>query len=245
MSEHEPLLCELHAHSTWSDGSLALRELVDLYGGTGFDVLAVTDHLLRRDDPWFATATDGASSVHAENHVAYVAAIEAEAERAWALYDLLLVPGVELTYNDERPERAAHAVAVGLRTFVSLEVGLDAALADARAAGAALIAAHPYSLAAASASTRMTARWAAEPEWAADVVDRFELANRHELFPWVAASRLPAVASGDFHRHEHLHTWKTVLRCAKTEEAVVEHLRSRRPASLSEPALVAGARLAA
>ena len=47
-----PLLCELHAHTTWSDGALSLRELVDLYGGLGFDALCVTDHTCRTDDPW-------------------------------------------------------------------------------------------------------------------------------------------------------------------------------------------------
>ena len=47
-----PLLCELHAHTTWSDGELSLAAVVDLYGTAGFDVLCVTDHVLRRDDPW-------------------------------------------------------------------------------------------------------------------------------------------------------------------------------------------------
>jgi predicted metal-dependent phosphoesterase TrpH len=239
MARHEPLLCELHAHSTWSDGTLTLRELVDLYGAAGFDVLAVTDHQLRAHDPWFATATDGAGSVHAGNHTAYLDAIEAEAERARSRYGLLVVPGVELTYNDPAPERAAHAVAIGLRSFVPLEDGLDAALAGARAAGAALVAAHPYALSDAAGSTRGTARWAAEPDWAATVVDRFEVVNRHELFPWVAERRLPAIASGDFHRRDHLHTWKTVIRCEKREEAVVEHLRTGRPASLSDPVRLA------
>ena len=46
----EPLLCELHAHTTWSDGALNLPELVDLYGRNGFDVLCVTDHVNRTDD---------------------------------------------------------------------------------------------------------------------------------------------------------------------------------------------------
>ena len=41
-----PLLCELHAHTTWSDGLLSVAELVDLYGRSGFDVLCVTDHAL-------------------------------------------------------------------------------------------------------------------------------------------------------------------------------------------------------
>jgi hypothetical protein len=61
-------------------------------------------------------------------------------------------------------------------------------------------------------------------------VDRFELFNRHELFGWVAEERLPAVATGDFHTSEHLHTWKTLLPCAKEEAAVIDYLRSPRPA---------------
>ena len=46
-TKSHPLLCELHAHTTWSDGSLTVRELCDLYGRRGFDVLAVTDHAPR------------------------------------------------------------------------------------------------------------------------------------------------------------------------------------------------------
>src|SRR4029077_19269916 len=46
-SKPSPLLCELHSHTTWSDGELTVRELCDLYGRSGFDVLAVTDHTTR------------------------------------------------------------------------------------------------------------------------------------------------------------------------------------------------------
>ena len=42
--DRHTLLCELHAHTTWSDGALSLPELVDVYGNAGFDVLCVTDH---------------------------------------------------------------------------------------------------------------------------------------------------------------------------------------------------------
>jgi hypothetical protein len=41
------------------------------------------------------------------------------------------------------------------------------------------------------------------------------------------------VANGDFHQLEHLYGWKTLLPCAKSEEAVVDYLRSRRPAFLT------------
>jgi len=61
---------------------------------------------------------------------------------------------------------------------------------------------------------------------AAELVDRFELFNRDERFHWVAARELPFVATGDFHVPEHLFTWKTLLTCERTEEVVVERLRS-------------------
>src|SRR5215470_6642400 len=139
----EPLLCELHAHTRWSDGVLTLPELVDLYGLNGFDVLAVTDHVIRRDDPWLPPGGP-AGNVRAENHADYLAEILAQAERARRDYGLLLLPGLELTYNDPDPSVAAHAVAVGCRKFVGVDDGFDVALVQAREAGAALIAAHPY-----------------------------------------------------------------------------------------------------
>jgi hypothetical protein len=58
-------------------------------------------------------------------------------------YGLLLLPGLELTFNDPDPDRAAHALAVGLRSAVPLKGGIAPAMTAARAAGAAVVAAHP------------------------------------------------------------------------------------------------------
>ena len=230
-----PLLCELHAHSTWSDGALDLGELVDLYGNAGFDVLAVTDHVLRPDHrPHLGERR----AVSGANHDSYLAALEDEAERAAAQYGLLVIPGLELTDDALDARRGAHALLLGIRRFVGLENGLDRALAEARAAGAALIGAHPYTLAASVGAPRTTARFAEEPDWAAEVLDRLEICNRYDFFDWVAQARLPVIASGDFHRPDHLATWKTLLPTEKSEEAVISYLRSRRPVSLTliEPA---------
>jgi predicted metal-dependent phosphoesterase TrpH len=215
-----PLLCELHAHTTWSDGELSIRELCDLYGRRGFDVLAVTDHAPRE-----------AAHVHAGTYDGYLRAVRAEALRARELYDLLVIPGLELTYDDPDPERAGHAVAIGLRSYVDVAAGLEPALAQARADGAALVAAHPYSPAELGVATRGTTAFGVRPELA-DLVDRYELFNRHTLFSWVAAAGHPSVATGDFHRLEHLATWKTLLPCVKDEPSVVAYLRSPRPAYL-------------
>jgi hypothetical protein len=218
-----PLLCELHAHTSWSDGALTMGEAVDLYGAAGFDVLCITDHVVRAGAPCRA--------VDAHRHPDYLAELDAEVVRARRDHGLLLLPGLELTYDDPEPLLAAHAVAVGLRVHVSVDAGIAAAVRRARESGAAIIAAHPYSPESATTAPRRTAAFAADPELAG-AVDRFELVNRHEVFDWVARERLPAVATGDFHRREHLEGWKTLLPCAKTEAAVVGYLRSSLPAYL-------------
>jgi histidinol phosphatase-like PHP family hydrolase len=98
-----PLLCELHAHTRWSDGELTVAELVDLHGRTGFDVLGVTDHVIRSDDRWREEEGLRFSSVEEESWPDYLADIEREAKRAWRTYGMLLVPGLELTFNDDEP----------------------------------------------------------------------------------------------------------------------------------------------
>ena len=223
-----PLLCELHAHTTWSDGTFTLPELVDLYGSNGFDVLVVSDHAIRSDDPW-PRENPGGAWVSEHLHGDYLVAIQREAARARERYELLVIPGLELTYNDPEPRLAGHAVAVGLRSFVSIDRGLPEAMSEARNAGAAIIAAHPHGPEA-GRPDRATRRFFHEWHLLGGLIDRFELFNQREVFGWVANADLPTVASGDFHRLEHLTSWKTLLPCEKSEAAVVAYLRSARPA---------------
>ena len=109
MPGYEPfLLCDFHVHTRWSDGRLSLREVVDLYGKTGrFDVIAITDHILMKKDllarvARMATLGRRDFSVTEARFEAYLADIAAEAKRARRLYDLLVVPGAEITQNHIR-----------------------------------------------------------------------------------------------------------------------------------------------
>jgi hypothetical protein len=45
------LRCCLHAHTTNSDGELALSALTEHYERTGFDAIAITDHHVRTVEP--------------------------------------------------------------------------------------------------------------------------------------------------------------------------------------------------
>jgi processive 1,2-diacylglycerol beta-glucosyltransferase len=215
----KPLLCEFHAHTTWSDGELSLPELVELYGRAGFDVLCVTDHTHPAEDPWAHLG------VRPDRLPTYFAHVEVEAELAWKRYRMLVLPGLELTVNAASPDAAAHAVAVGLRTPVTLEDGIEQAMKTARDAGAAIVAAHPAGPE--GAATGATRRFWRELDRFAGLVDRWELINGHTAFPWVAEARLPVVANGDFHRPEHLSTWKTLLPCEHEERAILDFLRSK------------------
>jgi predicted metal-dependent phosphoesterase TrpH len=209
-----PLLCELHSHTRWSDGQMTTRELVDLYAGNGFDVLCITDHVVR-----------GPGMVTRQNYDEYLADVRREARRAWELYDLLVIPGLELTWDDPDVDASAHAVAVGLEAHVGLEDGLEAALCDARDRGAAIIAAHPQGIETDPNERRMTRWWWLDRRLRA-LAHRFELVNRHQVFAWVAAEGLPSVASGDAHVPAHIATWKTLLPCARSAADIVDCLRS-------------------
>jgi predicted metal-dependent phosphoesterase TrpH len=213
------LLCELHAHTTWSDGHLTLSELVDLYGTNGFDVLCITDHSVRLDDP-MPTAVDRWT------WPAYAGAIRVETVRARDDYDLVLVPGLELTDNCEDPEQSTHALALGLEEHVAVDGGIVEALEAANDLHAAVVAAHPYSPDDVT-SLRATRRIARELDTFRPLVHRYELFNRDEVFSWVAAAGVPPIATGDVHTPKHLSSWKTLVPCEKDAAAVVHYLRSQ------------------
>jgi hypothetical protein len=215
------LLCELHAHTTWSDGALTVTELVDLYGRHGFDVLCITDHAVPD-----GTAARTRVRLGRSTHPQYLRTIEREARRARDQYGLIVIPGLELTYDDPDPDNAAHAVAVGLRSFEPLAAGLEEALREARALGAAVVAAHPHGREPDPTRSRTTRWFWRNQDRLEGLVDRLELFNRGRTFGWVAMAGLAGIATGDFHRPDQLATWKTLLPCRKREDAVVDHLRS-------------------
>jgi len=227
-----PLLCELHAHTRWSDGELTVAELVDLHGRSGFDVLCVTDHVVRSDDPWRFEEGLRFSAIEEAAFPLYLSEIEREAARAWRTYGLLVVSGLELTFNDPEPVMAAHTVAIGLREFVSMDDGIAHAMRSAAEAGAAIIAAHPNADEPEPVRGRLTKRFSRDAGLRA-LAHRFELFNRSQLFGWVAEAGLPAVASGDFHTPRHLAGWKTLLPSLHEEQAVVDYLRTPRPVYLA------------
>ena len=102
-----------------------MREVIDLYGQTGrFDVIAITDHILMKRD-LLARAGRLASlgrrefSVTEERFDAYLEDIARRSRAAKQLYDLLVIPGAEITQNHIRSRKNSHIVALNITRATS------------------------------------------------------------------------------------------------------------------------------
>jgi predicted metal-dependent phosphoesterase TrpH len=229
---YEPfLLCDFHVHTTWSDGRLSVREVVDLYGKTGrFDVIAITDHILMKRD-LIARAGKLMSlglrefSVTEHRFAAYLADIAAEARRAKKLYDLLVIPGAEITQNNLSSRKNSHIVALNIKEYISADQPAQDILKAIRQQNAVSIACHPHHRTTRRIEISTCYLWDNRKKLV-DLVDVWEAANRDDLFSVTSLKHYPYVANSDFHKPKHLYSWKTLLRCEKNWEAVAAALRA-------------------
>lgn len=216
------LLADLHIHSKWSDGKLSIAEIVDLFGRSGHDVIAITDHVVNSDNLIGKVTHRFGLTVTRENFGDYRAEVEAEARRAWDDYGMLVLPGVELTQNRFRRTSSAHALALGIDDFVSAEGSVEDMLTRAHDSGAVVVACHPNEQSEYFANTFYLWNQRAE---VSRLVHLWELACRWDLFPPVARARLPYVGNSDFHDRPHLYAWKTLLPCEKNAAEVLRTLK--------------------
>jgi len=216
------LLADFHVHTTWSDGRHPLPEVIDLFGRSGHDVIAITDHVVNRDSLIGRVGHGLRLSVDQERFGAYAAEVEREARRAWDQYRMVVLTGCELTRNAATGGRSAHALALGLTSFVSADGPVEEMLARARDAGAVTVACHPNEQSGFFANTFYL--WNRRSE-VAGLVDLWEVACRWDLFPKVSRAGLAFVGNSDFHRAGHLYAWKTLLDCDKRPAAVLSALR--------------------
>jgi len=232
MPGYEPfLLCDFHVHTTWSDGRLSIRDVVDLYGRTGrFDVIAITDHILMKRD-LLGRAGRLASlglrhfSVTEDRFEAYMADIASEAERARRQYDLLVIPGAEVTQNHIRSKNNSHIVALNLREFISADQPAEDILKEIRRQGAFSIACHPHHRTTRRIEIGTCYLWDHRKRLV-ELVDVWEAANRDDLFSVTSLKHYPYVANSDFHKAKHLYSWKTLLKCEKSWDAIAPTLRA-------------------
>ncbi len=216
------LLADFHIHTTYSDGVLPLPEVVDLFGRSGHEVIAITDHIVNRDNGLGRIAHAIRHSLNGETWKRYFEQIRREAERAWKSYGMLVIPGAEMTRNTVHRDSSVHVLALGLNEYLPADGDPIDMLAEIRARGAVSVACHPHEMSEFFANTYYL--WNRR-KLVGSLVDLWEVGCRWDLFPVVARAKLPHIANSDFHRREHLYAWKTLLRAEKTVAGVLRALK--------------------
>jgi len=231
MPGYEPfLLCDFHVHTTWSDGALALRDVIDLYGRTRkFDVIAITDHILMEKDLLarvgrVATLGRRAFGLRKDRFDAYLDDIRSEARRAMSIYGMLVVPGAEITQNRLNGRKNSHIIALDIKRYISADLPADEILREIRRQDGLSIACHPHHRTTRRIEISTCYLWDHRKELA-PLVDVWEAANRDDLFSVTSLKHYPYIANSDFHKPRHLYSWKTLLKCAKTWPAIRDALR--------------------
>ncbi len=218
------MLCDFHIHSTFSDGRLSPAEIVDLYGQRGFGAIAITDHLCEERSFLGKAAKFLSRTLTRESFPHYLEVLNAEAERAWRRYRMLLIPGYEITKNSVLNRRSAHVVVLGVNKFLSADGDIIELLKHIRELDGLSIAAHPVDTGLWEPQTYQL--WSRRDELA-PYFDAWEVASGPKLFKSVLRTRLPKIANSDLHHPRQINSWKTVLSCEKSQEAVFHAIRAQ------------------
>jgi predicted metal-dependent phosphoesterase TrpH len=224
MGSKNTFLGDFHLHSNFSDGKLTIPQIVDLYGSHGFGVICLTDHIAEKET-WLGKAAVLLKQVLTEDRFAlYLETIRTEAERAWDQYQMIVLPGYELSKNNINNHRSAHVLGIGVSEFMYAD-GDPVDLAKAlKAQGALSMAAHPVKT---RKMEKQTYHLWDRREELSNTFDAWELASGQIIFDEVKATRLPKIASSDFHSLKHFASWKTKFTCELHPQAILDAIRTQ------------------
>jgi predicted metal-dependent phosphoesterase TrpH len=225
------LLCDFHIHTKYSDGSVELRRTVDLFGQAGFDVIAITDHVVSGNNSFGKLAHRFRFSITEENFDDYMAHVEQEAERAQDKYGMLVIPGVEITKNHLSSDKSAHILILNIKEFIPASWDYEKIFLEAKQQDALIIACHPHY------SSEIVVRdtlflWKNRERYA-KYIDAWEIANRDDVFNVISLKKYPYIANSDFHRARHIYSWKTLLNCEKDIDSVKQCIRHNKGVAIT------------
>jgi len=222
------LLADLHIHSTFSDGTIRIEEIIKIYGEAGFDVIAITDHLFDTQSPISLRLREEGKSVR--DVEAYFRKIEEVSLWAKESYDLLVIPGLEICNLPED----YHILGIDLKEPLNPNQDATGVINEIHRQGGLAIASHPqlklsYFLKGDNESIQRHPLhlWKHREKYV-DKIDAWEIANRDDLFGIVSLEGLTYVANSDFHDREHLSSWKSLIFAEKDKEAVKKAISERK-----------------
>lgn len=215
------MLTDFHLHSSLSDGTLGVRELIDLHGKLGFGAIAITDHLCEQKTFLGKAAKYLDKTLRPESFKSYLELLHEEAERAWRLYKMVVIPGVEITKNSFINHRSAHILILGISSYIDPDQDIDAILVQAKGQGAVTVAAHPVWT---RQLEKQTFHLWDRLEELKNKIDLWEVASGKHIFHEVQSQDLRMVANSDMHTPQHIRSWKTRIDCEHRADVILENL---------------------
>jgi len=219
------LLTDFHIHSTYSDGKWTIPEIIDLYGRAGFDAIAITDHIAE------TRTIIGKATLHLNLALTpsiyplYLEEIRKEKERALCMYNMLVIPGFELTINRFLPFKSAHLVALGIDKYIPADADPLFLAKEIREKGGVVIAAHPWFTDRFEPQT--LGLWLRRREMQ-PYIDAWEAGNGDFLNYRMLKSGLSVIANSDFHRLYQFSSWKTLIDAKKNEADILQAVKQQK-----------------
>ena len=224
-------LCDFHIHTNYSDGSLEMRDTIDLFGQAGFDVIAVTDHVVSGDNSIGKFARQFNLSVRGDNFAEYFNAIKEEAKRAWEKYEMLVFPGVEISKNYLSKNKSAHILLLDIKEFIPACLDYEEIFLEAKRQNTLTVACHPHHTPDIVNKDTLFL-WNNRDKYA-KYIDAWEIANRDDVFNVISLKKYPYIANSDFHQARHLYSWKTLLNCEKDVDSVKQCIRHNKGVAIT------------
>lgn len=221
------LLCDFHIHTAFSDGSLTLEKVVNLYGEKGFDAISITDHILDEEELKKQKANlEMPCAIEKEHFQDYLHSLWKEAGRAWDEFRMLVIPGTEITNNS----CGYHILGIDIKEYIDPGLSVEEIVARIHHQGGIAIAPHPHrgSL---DGTQELMYLWNNHEQFV-HFFDSWEVANRDDLFNVVGLQKFNYVANSDFHEPRHLYSWKTMICCEKNPEAIKAAMRNNNGVSI-------------
>jgi predicted metal-dependent phosphoesterase TrpH len=210
---------------------MELSQTVDLFGQAGFDVIAITDHVVNGDHSIGKVAQALSLSVTGGNFDDYLARVRDEAGRAWEKYGMLVIPGVEISKNYFSSEKSAHLLLLDIKEFVPACLDYEKIFLEAKKQDAIIVACHPHTTP--NVTDKDTLFLWNNREKYAKYIDAWEIANRDDVFNVVSLKKYPYIANSDFHKARHLYSWKTLLNCDKNVDSVKQCIRHNKGVAIT------------
>ncbi len=152
----------------------------------------------------------------------YLCILWREAERAWKEYNMLLIPGAEVTNN----HKWYHILALDVKGYIDPTLSVEEIVKRIHDQQAIAVACHP-DLKKGEDKNLSWYLWKNHEKYR-NLFDAWEVANRDDLYNVIGLKKLNYIANSDFHESRHLYSWKSLIESEKNTEAVKSAIRENK-----------------